>query len=80
MIKPILKTLEEGKIPILKIHHVFLTKPDTFWQKQRTLLAKGKYSFEVGEMFEIINAIPSILVFVVALIRLRWSVLIHWLK
>lgn len=80
VIKPILKTLEEGKIPILKIHHVFLTKPDTFWQKQRTLLAKGKYSFEVGEMSEIINAIPLILVFVVVLIRLRWSVLIHWLK
>ena len=47
MIKPILKTLEEGKIPVLKVHHVFLTKPDTFWQKQRTLLAKGKYTFEV---------------------------------
>lgn len=46
-IKPILKTLEEGKIPNLKINHVYLTKPDTFWQKQRTLLAKGKYRFEV---------------------------------
>lgn len=46
-IKPILKTLEEGKIPTLKIHHVYLTKPDTFWQKQRALLAKGKYRFEV---------------------------------
>ncbi|KAI9551891.1 hypothetical protein GHT06_022227 [Daphnia sinensis] len=45
-IKPILKTLEEGKIPNLKINHVYLTKPDTFWQKQRTLLAKGKYRFE----------------------------------
>jgi hypothetical protein len=50
-IKPILKTLEEGKIPTLKIHHVYLTKPDTFWQKQRTLLAKGKYRFEVCIMF-----------------------------
>lgn len=46
-IKPILKTLEEGKIPNLKVNHVYLTKPDTFWQKQRTLLAKGKYRFEV---------------------------------
>lgn len=46
-IKPILKTLEEGKIPTLKVHQVYLTKPDTFWQKQRTLLAKGKYRFEV---------------------------------
>ena len=47
VIKPILKALEEGKIPNLKINHVYLTKPDTFWQKQRTLLAKGKYRFEV---------------------------------
>ena len=46
-IKPILKTLEEGKIPALRVHHVYLTKPDTFWQKQRTSLAKGKYRFEV---------------------------------
>jgi len=55
-----LKTLEEGKIPILKVHHVFLTKPDTFWQKQRTLLAKGKFSFEVNELFEHIVIFPSI--------------------
>ena len=46
-IKPILKTLEEGKIPMLKVHHVYLTKPDTFWQKKRTSLAKGKYKYEV---------------------------------
>ena len=52
-IKPILKTLEEGKIPNSKVNHVYrllqllLTMPDTFWQKQRTLLAKGKYRFEV---------------------------------
>ena len=50
-IKPILKTLEEGKIPALKVHQVYLTKPDTFWQKQRTLIAKGKYRFEVCRVY-----------------------------
>ena len=47
-IKPVLKTLEDGKISILKVHHVYLTKPDTFWQKQRTSLAKGKFKYEVS--------------------------------
>jgi len=61
VIKPILKTLEEGKIPNLKINHVYLTKPDTFWQKQRTLLAKGKYRFEVcTKQLPDLNQIPLI--------------------
>jgi triple functional domain protein len=29
------------------IHHVFIIKPDNFWQKQKTSFASSKYSFEV---------------------------------
>jgi hypothetical protein len=43
------------------IHHVFIIKPDTFWQKQKTSFASAKYSFEVCSKilpwyyFELIN-------------------------
>lgn len=30
-----------------QINHVFIIKPDNFWQKQKTSFASSKYSFEV---------------------------------
>ena len=35
-----------------EIQHVFIIKPDTFWQKQKTSFASAKYSFEVAFLTE----------------------------
>lgn len=46
-VKPILKGLQSLQENYnLQIHHVFIIKPDNFWQKQKTSFASSKYSFE----------------------------------
>lgn len=47
-VKPILKILQNLQESYhYYIHHVFIIKPDTFWQKQKTSFASSKYNFEV---------------------------------
>ncbi len=47
-VKPILKILQNLQENYqYYIHHVFIIKPDTFWQKQKTSFASSKYNFEV---------------------------------
>jgi hypothetical protein len=47
-VKPILKVLENLHENFgFKIHHVYIIKPDNFWQKQKTSFASSKYNFEV---------------------------------
>ena len=46
-VKPILKILQNLQENYnFQIHHVYIIKPDTFWQKQKTSFASSKYSFE----------------------------------
>jgi hypothetical protein len=46
-VKPILKILQNLEENFnYHIHHVFIIKPDTFWQKQKTSFASAKYNFE----------------------------------
>jgi hypothetical protein len=48
-VKPILKILQNLQENYhYFIHHVFIIKPDTFWQKQKTSFASSKYNFEVN--------------------------------
>jgi hypothetical protein len=46
-VKPILKILQNLQENYqYYIHHVFIIKPDTFWQKQKTSFASSKYNFD----------------------------------
>jgi hypothetical protein len=46
-VKPILKILQNLQETYhYQVYHVYIIKPDTFWQKQKTSFASGKYSFE----------------------------------
>ncbi len=55
-VKPVLKILQYLQDNYqYYIHHVFIIKPDTFWQKQKTSFASSKYSFDVRFIFELIN-------------------------
>ena len=52
-VKPILKILQNLQENYqYYIHHVFIIKPDTFWQKQKTSFASSKYNFEVYISFK----------------------------
>ncbi|RMZ94452.1 triple functional domain [Brachionus plicatilis] len=46
-VKPILKIIQSLQENFnYQINHVFIIKPDNFWQKQKTSFASSKYSFE----------------------------------